>query len=200
MAFGRPGTRWEAHNPEVTGSNPVPATRSTSANERGRVLRPLRIPPGFPRQLPERLTDDLGRLGRRLVAVVRVLVGRERRSRVAECSTQDVEPDAARERDLGVGMTSGVEREVLDASQKGTETLITPATCPFTKSVLVRTTHAAGARSCPRPLQRPVLESQALKSWMASLAADPMQTSQIVSQGCLSMTGRRSESQVSGMN
>ena len=38
-----------AHNPEVTGSNPVPATRSTSANEEGACCRPLRIPSVFTR-------------------------------------------------------------------------------------------------------------------------------------------------------
>jgi len=34
---------------------------------------------------------------------------------------------------------------------------------------------------------------------MASLAVGPMQISQIVSQGCLTMTGRRNEPQVSGV-
>jgi hypothetical protein len=49
------------------------------------------------------------------------------------------------------------------------------------------------------PLNVPVLESQALKSWMASLAAARRRTSQIVSQGVLVHDGRRNESQVSGM-
>jgi hypothetical protein len=49
------------------------------------------------------------------------------------------------------------------------------------------------------PLNGPVLESLALKSWIASLAVDAMWTSQIVSPGCLSMTDRRNESQVSGI-
>ena len=41
--------RW-AHNPEVTGSNPVPATRSTSANGRGRISGPFLISPEFPHE------------------------------------------------------------------------------------------------------------------------------------------------------
>jgi len=84
-------------------------------------------------------------------------------------------------------------------SLKGTESLITPATCPFTNRSLYEPRSAARARAWPRPAQGPVLESQALKSWIGSLAADPSGTSQIVSQDCLSMTGRRSESQVRGL-
>jgi hypothetical protein len=62
------------------------------------------------------------------------------------------------------------------AGLKGTETLITPATCPFTNRSLFRSDHARpqGLESMPEtPFKSPVLESQALKSWMASLAADP---------------------------
>jgi hypothetical protein len=50
-----PGLVLGPHNPEVTGSNPVPATSPTSANDKGRVFRPFRIPPEFPQELPEPL-------------------------------------------------------------------------------------------------------------------------------------------------
>jgi hypothetical protein len=51
----------------------------------------------------------------------------------------------------------------------------------------------------PETPSRPVLESQALKSWIASFAADPTWNHSDRDQGCPSTTGRRSESQVSGM-
>ncbi len=47
---------------------------------------------------------------------------------------------------------------------KRTETLITPATCPFANRSSFELPTAAGARVCPRPPQCPVLDSQALKS------------------------------------
>ncbi len=45
---------------------------------------------------------------------------------------------------------------------------------PIHESILVRTTHGRRGLEHARDPQRPVLESQALKTWMASLAADPM--------------------------
>jgi hypothetical protein len=49
------------------------------------------------------------------------------------------------------------------------------------------------------PRSTPVLESQALKSWKASLVADPMWNQSDREPGCLAITCRRNESQVSGM-
>ena len=46
---------------------------------------------------------------------------------------------------------------------------------PIHESVLERTKHGRRGLSMPETSQRPVLDSQALKSWIASLAADPMQ-------------------------
>ena len=82
---------------------------------------------------------------------------------------------------------------------KSTETLITPATCPFTDRSLYKPRTAAGARICPRPPSRPVPKSQVLKSWVTSLAADPKSNQSDRKPGVLVHDGRRSESQVSGM-
>jgi len=58
---------------------------------------------------------------------------------------------------------------------KGTETLITPRDLPIHESVLERTKHGRRGLSMPETVSTPGSESQALKSWIASLAADPMQ-------------------------
>ena len=78
---------------------------------------------------------------------------------------------------------------------KGTETLITHATCPFTNGSLYGPRMAAEARSMPRPpLNARFLSfKHSSLGWRASTKTR-CGTSQIVSQGCLSMTGRRSES------
>ena len=46
---------------------------------------------------------------------------------------------------------------------------------PIHESVPERTKHGRRGLSMPETSQRPVFDSQALKSWIASLAADPMQ-------------------------
>jgi hypothetical protein len=51
-----------AHNPEVTGSNPVPATRSTSANERAQFSGVFCIPPGIPQELTRWPPGSPGRI------------------------------------------------------------------------------------------------------------------------------------------
>jgi hypothetical protein len=57
---------------------------------------------------------------------------------------------------------------------KGTETLITPATCPFTNRSLYDRARPKGLEHARGPLNRSILESQALKSWIACLTAGPM--------------------------
>jgi hypothetical protein len=52
-------------------------------------------------------------------------------------------------------------------------------------------------RACPRP--GPILESQALKSWIACLTAGPMWNQSDREPRVPVLTGRRNECQVSGM-
>jgi len=47
---------------------------------------------------------------------------------------------------------------------KGTETLITPATCPFTNRSLYDRARSQGLEHSRGPFNGPILESQALKS------------------------------------
>ena len=61
-----------------------------------------------------------------------------------------------------------------ELEREGTETLITPATCPFMNRCLYGPRTTTGARALPGTPQRLVLESQTLKSSIASLALDPM--------------------------
>lgn len=99
------------------GSNPPSDTQlPAETQEPGEHVRPpgFLIPPGSPRELAERPRDELGRLGRRLVAVVAVHVRRRRDRSVAELSAHNVEPDAGRERELGVGVPCTVERDYRD--------------------------------------------------------------------------------------
>ena len=86
------------------------------------------------------------------------------------------------------------------SSLKGTETLITRATSPFTNRSFFRTTHGRRGSTMPEtPLNARFLSlKHSSHGWRAS-PLTRCRTSRIVSQGCLSMTGRRSESQVSGM-
>jgi len=68
-----PGALGRAHNPEVTGSNPVPATRSTSANEKGPDNPAPFVSPPFPRGSSRSAFPMIAAaFGRGLVAVVRV--------------------------------------------------------------------------------------------------------------------------------
>jgi len=82
---------------------------------------------------------------------------------------------------------------------KGTETLITPRDLPIHESVLERTKHGRRGLSIPETVSTPGAESQALKSWIASLAADPMQNQSDREPGGFVHAGQRNESQVSGM-
>jgi hypothetical protein len=58
-----PGLVLGPHNPEVTGSNPVPATSLTSKERMGRDHRPFRVSPAFPRELSAKSSAINGTLG-----------------------------------------------------------------------------------------------------------------------------------------
>ncbi len=82
---------------------------------------------------------------------------------------------------------------------KGTETLITAATCPLTNRSLYEPRTAAGARDAEVPLKARFLSLNHSSLGQRASPQTRCGTSQIVSQGCLSIAAKRNESQVSGM-